>query len=102
MKQEQTKKLKPKKNALRIVVLGTFCLALIFMLCIPLIRTGLDIYQKYQEYDRLETQLSQLKETEAELTIDVKKMQDPEYIGRLLREKFMYSRDGEYVIRIPE
>ena len=29
-------------------------------------------------------------------------MQDPEYIARYLREKYLYSKAGEYIIRIPE
>ena len=29
-------------------------------------------------------------------------MQDPEYIARYLREKYLYSKDGEDIIRIPE
>ena len=46
--------------------------------------------------------LVELQEEEKQLTIDVEKMQDPEYVGRYLREKYFYSKDGEYIIRIPE
>ena len=102
MKQEKSVKLKPKKNAFRIAIWGSFCIALIITFCIPLLRIGMDIYQKYQEYAELEKKLTDLKKEESVLTMDVKKMQDPEYIARHLRENFLYSRDGEFVIRIPE
>ena len=43
-----------------------------------------------------------MKEKEQELSIDVEKMQDPEYVGRYLREKYFYSKNDEYIIRIPK
>ena len=43
-----------------------------------------------------------LKEKEVELENDVNKLKDPEYLARYAREKYFYSKDGEYVIRIPE
>lgn len=102
MKKQKAVKLKPKKNAFRVVIWGTFCVALIITLLIPIARIGVDIYKKYQEYEELEIQLAKLQEEESILSVDVQKMQDPEYVARYLREKFMYSKEDEYVIRIPE
>ena len=61
-----------------------------------------EIYQKYKEKKDLDQKLVELKSQEKELKVDVEKMQDPEYIARYLREKYLYSKDGEYIIRIPE
>ena len=30
------------------------------------------------------------------------KLQDPDYVARYAREKYLYSKDGEIIIRIPE
>ena len=36
------------------------------------------------------------------LEIDVKKLQDKEYVARYLKEKYFYSSDNEYIIRIQQ
>ena len=43
-----------------------------------------------------------LKEKEQELSIDVEKLKDPEYVARYLREKFFYSKEDEYIIEADE
>ena len=50
----------------------------------------------------LEKQLTELKNDEAALKVNVEKLQDPDYIARYAREKYLYSKDGEFIIRIPE
>ena len=61
-----------------------------------------EIYNKYQEKKTLEKELIALKEKENELKLDADKLQDPDYVARYAREKYFYSKDGEYVIKIPE
>ena len=36
------------------------------------------------------------------LNSDIKKLEDPEYVARYAREKYLYSKDGELIIRIPD
>ena len=43
-----------------------------------------------------------LKEKQKELELDAKKLQDSEYIARYAREKYLYSKEGEFIIKIPE
>lgn len=62
---------------------------------------SLDIKSKYEEKEELERDLDELKEKEQELSTDVMKLQDPEYIARYLREKYYYSKDNEYIIKLP-
>lgn len=50
----------------------------------------------------LEEQLVNLYEKEDQLNSDIKKLEDPEYVARYAREKYMYSKDGELIIRIPD
>ena len=33
---------------------------------------------------------------------DANKLQNPEYIARYAREKYLYSKEGEYILQIPE
>ncbi|MBQ3307834.1 MAG: septum formation initiator family protein [Bacilli bacterium] len=61
-----------------------------------------EIYDKYQEKKELERELTSLKEKEEILQVDANKLQDPDYIARYAREKYLYSKDGEYILQIPE
>lgn len=50
----------------------------------------------------LTMKIEALKEESEELETDIKKLEDPEYIAKYAREKYLYSKDGEYVIKLPE
>lgn len=50
----------------------------------------------------LTMKIEALKEEAEELETDIKKLEDPEYIAKYAREKYLYSKDGEYVIKLPE
>lgn len=55
-----------------------------------------------EEKQALEDKLANLYDEESELNSDIKKLEDPEYVARYAREKYMYSKDGELIIRIPD
>lgn len=61
-----------------------------------------EIYEKYQENKELEIKLADLKDKELKLRLDAERLQDPDYIARYAREKYLYSKDGEFIIKIPE
>ena len=54
------------------------------------------------EKQELGDKLVDLKDEEDILNSDIKKLQDPDYVARYAREKYMYSKDGEIIIRIPD
>ena len=60
------------------------------------------IFDNYREKKHLEQQYTDLLEEEELLTSDIIKLQDPEYIARFAREKYLYSKNGEIIIRIVE
>ena len=93
---------KPKKKALRVLLFGFGSCAFIFYFFIFIFSVSLNIVDKYKEKEKLNNELVELKEKEQELAVDVEKLQDPEYVARYLREKFFYSKDGEYIIKIPK
>ena len=90
------------RNTKRILFLCTGSIILIVVLCLAVGNCWADIISKYQEKKELEKKLVELKEKEEQLKVDVKKMQDPDYVARYAREKYLYSKDGEYVIQLPE
>ena len=60
------------------------------------------IFQKYYEKNFYEEKLKELKDEEEKLKVDVEKMQDDDYVARYAREKYLYSKDGEFIIQIPD
>ncbi len=95
-------KKKKKKNTLRSIVFGVLSIIIISAVFTSLSQVWLNIYEKYREKKQLETDLVRLKESNESLEIDVKKLQDPEYVARYLKEKYFYSSKDEYIIRIPQ
>lgn len=58
------------------------------------------IFTNYQEKRTLEEDYNKLLEEEATLNSNVIKLQDPDYIARFAREKYLYSKNGEIIIKI--
>ena len=52
------------------------------------------------EMKELDNEYSLLLDEEAATLADIKRLQDPEYIARYVREKYLYSKDGELILRI--
>ena len=74
---------------------GIFLLKSIF-------ETSMQIYEKEKEKKEFTQMLEKLKEKEEELNNTVTKLQNPDYVARYAREKYLYSKDGEIIIRIPD
>ena len=95
-------KTRPKKFTLRFLVFGVFSIVVISAVLGSISKVWINIYEKYREKEILESKLVSLQEDGETLSIDVEKLQDPEYIARYLKEKYFYSSDNEYIIRLPQ
>ena len=92
------KKIKPRKRAI------FFALGSILTIVVVTFSVGkywVEIFEKYQEKNSLEEELTLLKEKEEELKVDANRLQNPDYIARYAREKYLYSKEGEYILQIP-
>ena len=58
------------------------------------------IKQNKEETKAYNEKYQELLEEEASLNSEVIKLQDPEYVARYAREKFMYTKDGELILKI--
>ncbi len=90
-----------KKAKRRIFFLGLGSVAITTFTLLTIGKYWVEIYQKYKESNELDQELLSLKEKESKLKTDVEKLQDPDYIARYAREKYLYSKDGEFILRIP-
>ena len=99
MKMSKKKNIKQKR---RIFFLGFTSIFIIASTTFTIGKYWIEIYEKYQEKKSLEKELLSLKEKEEELAVDANKLQNPDYIARYAREKYLYSKDGEFILQIPE
>ena len=86
----------------RMLFLGLSSVIIIFVMTCTIGRYWVEIFDKYQEKKLLEEELLSLKEKEEELKVDANKLQNPDYVARYAREKYLYSKEGEFILQIPE
>lgn len=60
------------------------------------------IYSLRKDKEFYEHKLIELSEQEKELKEEINKLQDPEYIARYARENYLYSKNGEYILKLRE
>ena len=90
------------KRKRRMFLLGLGSIAVIVTMTFTIGKYWVEIIDKYKEKSQLEEELASLNAKEKELKLDADKLQDPDYIARYAREKYLYSKDGEFIIKIPE
>lgn len=95
----KVKKSRNKKRK-RLVLLGGISIAIIIFTTYTTGKYWVQIYDKYQENKQLDKKLAKLKKKEEALKVDVGKMQDADYVARYAREKYLYSKDGEFILSI--
>ena len=95
-------KRKNKKAKIRVLVLLPICLVVLGAIFMAIGSYWVKIYDKYQEKGALEEEIIALKEKEEQLKVEVDRLEDPDYVARFAREKYMYSKDGEIILRLPE
>lgn len=94
------KRRKVKTNFKRAFLITVFCLVINFFVITYIGGTFKNVIELNKEQKELSGTLVSLKEEEETLKSEVNKLQDPDYIAKYAREKFMYSGEGEYIIRI--
>ncbi|MFA5603659.1 MAG: septum formation initiator family protein [Bacilli bacterium] len=89
-----------KASKRRIMTFGIASIFIIFYFFVNSVQYIININKLENEEKRLAQELSDLKSEESNLKTEIQKLQDPDYIARYARENYLYSKDGEYVIRI--
>ena len=89
-----------KKTKIRLSILGTLSLVIIITFFVNLITYTFNISKLCQEEQRLQNEFKELQAKEQNLKIEIQKLKDPEYVARYARENYLYSKDGEYIIKL--
>lgn len=93
---------KSKKSKRRIRIYLFTIIGLLTFLSCKMANYWPKIYKNYQKKQELQIKYEELLEEEDTLSGDINKLQDPDYIARFAREKYLYSKNGEIIIRIVE
>ena len=96
------KKRKKKASGNRLIVFGTISIFIIVSFVYSLFSYIIEVKNLNAEQIKLENDLLLLKEEEANLKNEIEKLKDPDYLARYARENYMYSKDGEYIIKVSE
>ncbi len=88
------------KERRRVILTFIFCFFIIGLSIISSINNIVKIGEKKIEKKELTKTLEELKEEETTLSDDVEKLKNPEYAARYAREKYLYSKNGEKILKI--
>lgn len=92
----------PKQTKRRLAILGPISLFIIVYFLINVVTYSYRLVSLYNEEQELKEKLVSLQAEESNLKIEIQKLKDPDYLARYARENYLYSKDGEYIIKIEE
>ncbi len=88
-----------KKEKRRLAFFVFVFLFIITFMCINIFPDWLKIMANNKEITLLEDTYNDLLDDEEALKAEVQKLHNPEYVERYAREKYLYTKDGELIIR---
>ena len=89
-----------KKYKLRVGFYLFLIAGILTMLGFSCFNIWTQIYQNEQKVQELNEKYEKLVDQEYDLSGQVNKLQDPEYVAKYAREKYLYTSDGEKIIDI--
>lgn len=89
-----------KKDKRRITLLFMIMIPLLVLLVSRMFSYWSVIITNINEKKELETKYKEILEKEDLLKSEINKLQDKEYVARYAREKLLYSKDGEIIIKM--
>lgn len=89
-----------KKSKRRFILLGIPSIIAIAYFFVILFSYSYNYFCLKKEETDLKNELISLQDEKSNLKIEIEKLNDPEYVARYAKENFLYSADGEYIIKI--
>lgn len=91
---------KTKKEKKRLFVISTMIVVLLVVLVKSVANDWTEIMDNSHKIDQLNEEYNNLMAEEEKLQSDVTKLQDSEYVARYAKEKFLYSEEGDLILRM--
>lgn len=93
---------KTKKEKKRLFIISSLIVILMVMLVQSVAKDWTEIMDNNKQIKQLTEEYNELLAEEEKLESDVTKLQDSDYIARYAKEKFLYSEDGDMIIRMDD
>ena len=93
---------KTKKEKKRLVFISFCIIGLLVTLVSSVFKDWQEIMDNNSQIKSLSVEYENLLSEEEKLESDVTKLQDSEYVARYAKEKFLYSEDGDMIIRMDD
>jgi cell division protein DivIC len=90
------------KTKRRLFLMLTLTVAVLIAFSFNVWKLFSQVVAKNSEAIALRNEIKHLEDEEDYLNVEVEKLNDPDYVARYAREKYLYSKDGEFTIRLPE
>ncbi|MCX4248705.1 MAG: septum formation initiator family protein [Bacilli bacterium] len=87
-----------KKYRLRLLIYLGLLVSIGAILSLSCFSTWKQIVANRKTKEELTSKYSELLENEESLEGEVVKLQDPEYVAKYAREKYLFTKDGELII----
>lgn len=90
------------KAKFRVIFLTLGCIITSVVFVSTLVSLNLQIKKTKDEIKELKVSYSDKLEEEENLKEEITRLQDPEYMAKYAREKYLYSKDNEIILKIEE
>jgi len=91
-----------KKDKRRVLIWTLLIIIIISYLGVFSFNYWSKILSNRKEKEKLEKEYNALLQKEEDLKSQITKLEDPDYVAEYAREKYMLSKDGEIIIKVPE
>lgn len=91
-----------KSYKFRLMLYTCLLIGIGFVVSFSCVSQWKQIAQNKQDKKALQAQYDSLVNKEDDLKDEVGKLQDPEYVAKYAREKYLYTKDGEIIIDLDE
>jgi len=88
-----------KKEKRRLILITTIFAFIITFMCINILPDWLKIMANKKEISSLELSYKNLLDNEEALKAEVQKLHNPEYVERYAKERYLYTKENEIIIR---
>ncbi|MCZ8535350.1 FtsB family cell division protein [Psychrobacillus psychrodurans] len=100
-RQENRNKAKKVRLARRLFMFTILSVALVGFLISTLLNSKSAYEEKQLQKEQVAQELEQVKEEQEMLKVQISKLNDDEYIGKLLRKQYFLSEEGEIIFTLP-
>lgn len=90
-----------RKAGRRLLIFGSISIFVLVSIAISVITRINEIHTIKIEKEELQAKLEELVLSEELVQSELEKLQDPDYVARYAREKYLYSKEDEFIILIP-